>query len=119
VPTFKFSLSECYHYSRYDICAMFNTQRIFTDVLNGCYASYTRNSDTLDTKLLIRLLIKLDTIVIIYKYIMAQGSVVIRVTRNKAEGRGSRLDEVNKFFLIFLILAAALVSGVYSSSNRN
>jgi hypothetical protein len=54
-----------HHYSRYDIFAMFNTQRIYTDALNGCYASYTRNSDTLDTKLLVRLVIKFDTIVII------------------------------------------------------
>jgi hypothetical protein len=63
VPIFTFSLSECYHHSRYDICAMFNTQRIYPDAFYGCYASYNRNSDTLDTKLLIRLVIKLDSFV--------------------------------------------------------
>jgi hypothetical protein len=83
MPVFKFSLSECYHYSRYDICAMFNTHRIYPDALNGCYASYTRNSDTLGTKLLIRLVIKLDTIVIILTHIVARGSVVVKAPRHK------------------------------------
>jgi hypothetical protein len=32
---------------------------------------------------------------------------------------GSRPDEVNKFFSIYLILPAALGPGVYSPSNRN
>jgi hypothetical protein len=32
---------------------------------------------------------------------------------------GSRLDEVNDFFSIHLILPAALVPEVYSASNRN
>jgi hypothetical protein len=33
--------------------------------------------------------------------------------------KGSRLDEVNAFFPIYLILPAALSRGVYSASNRN
>jgi hypothetical protein len=32
---------------------------------------------------------------------------------------GSRPDEVNEFFSIYLILPAALGPGVYSASNRN
>jgi hypothetical protein len=32
---------------------------------------------------------------------------------------GSRLDEVNYFLSNYLILSAALDSGVYSASNRN
>jgi hypothetical protein len=32
---------------------------------------------------------------------------------------GSRLNEVNVFFSIYLILSAALGPGVYSASNRN
>jgi hypothetical protein len=32
---------------------------------------------------------------------------------------GSRLDEVNDFLSIYLILLAALGLGVYSASNRN
>jgi hypothetical protein len=32
---------------------------------------------------------------------------------------GLRLDEVNEFFLIYLILQAALGPGVHSASNRN
>jgi hypothetical protein len=32
---------------------------------------------------------------------------------------GSRLDEVNEFFSIYLILPAALDPGVYSVSNKN
>jgi hypothetical protein len=35
------------------------------------------------------------------------------------EVAGSRPDEVNAFFFIFLILPAALGPGVYSTSNRN
>jgi hypothetical protein len=44
------------------------------------------------------------------------------VLRNYATSRklpGSRPDEVNGFFSIYLILPAALGSGVYSASNRN
>jgi hypothetical protein len=55
----KCSLSERYHYSRYDICAIFSAHRICPDALYRCYASYTRNSDKSDTKLLIPYLIKL------------------------------------------------------------
>jgi hypothetical protein len=32
---------------------------------------------------------------------------------------GSRLNEVNEYFLIYLILLAALSPGVHSPSNRN
>jgi hypothetical protein len=32
---------------------------------------------------------------------------------------GSRPDELNKFFSIYLILLVALGPGVYSASNRN
>jgi hypothetical protein len=35
------------------------------------------------------------------------------------EVAGSRSDEVNTFFSVYLILPAALGSGVYSTSNRN
>jgi hypothetical protein len=35
------------------------------------------------------------------------------------EGSGLRPDEVNAFFLIYLILPAALGPGVYSASNKN
>jgi hypothetical protein len=35
------------------------------------------------------------------------------------EVAGSRLDEVNDFFSIYLILPAALGPGFYSASNRN
>jgi hypothetical protein len=50
----------------------------------------------------------------------ARGSVVVLshyATSRKVAG--SRPDEVNEFFSIYLILPAALGPGVYSASNRN
>jgi hypothetical protein len=82
---------------------MFNTQRIYPDALNGCYASYSRNSDTLDTKLLIRLVIKLDTIVIILTHLVARGSIVVKAPRHKPEGRGFETGWGDWIILIFLI----------------
>jgi hypothetical protein len=46
-------------------------------------------------------------------------SVAIEALYYKPKVAGSRPEEVNTFFLIYLILPAALGPGVYSVSNRN
>jgi hypothetical protein len=45
----------------------------------------------------------------------ARGSIVVEALCCKPEGAGSRPDEVNEFFPIYLILGP----GVYSASDRN
>jgi hypothetical protein len=47
-----------------------------------------------------------------------RGNVVIKAVATNRKVAGSILDEV-VFFLIYLILLAALGPGVYSASNRN
>jgi hypothetical protein len=47
----------------------------------------------------------------------ASGSVVVKALCYRTAG--SRPNEVNQFFLIYLILPATLGPGVYSASNRN
>jgi hypothetical protein len=47
----------------------------------------------------------------------ARGSVVVKELCYKPEGRG--FDSRGGFFFIYLILPAALGTGVYSASNRN
>jgi hypothetical protein len=61
----KFSVSECCNYSHSDICTMFSSDMINPSALYRCYASFTRNSDTLYRKLLIYFLIKLDVFITI------------------------------------------------------
>jgi hypothetical protein len=48
----------------------------------------------------------------------AYGSVVVKTLCYKPEGRGSKTDKVN-FFLVHLILPAALGPGVHSTSTRD
>jgi hypothetical protein len=45
------------------------------------------------------------------------GSIVIKALRYKPEGRG--FENRCNFFLIYLILLAALSHGIYLASNRN
>jgi hypothetical protein len=49
----------------------------------------------------------------------ARGSVVVKALCYKPEVAGSKPDEANELFSIYLILPAALGLGVYSSSNRS
>jgi hypothetical protein len=44
---------------------------------------------------------------------------VVEALFYKPKVEGSRLDEANEFFSIYLILPAALGPGVHSASNRN
>jgi hypothetical protein len=49
----KYSLSECCHYSRYEMFSIFSEHGMSPDALYRRYTSYTTNSYTLDTKLLV------------------------------------------------------------------
>jgi hypothetical protein len=48
-----------------------------------------------------------------------RGSVVVKALYYKPDDRGSRPDEGNVIFSVYLILPAALEPGVCSASNRN
>jgi hypothetical protein len=121
----KFSLSECCHYSRYDICAMFSAHNIPPDVLYRCYASCTSNPDTLYRKLLIPFRIKLVIFLTIKTHTHTHThthwgtcSVVDRLYATSRKVACSRPVEVNKCS-IYITFHSAQGPVVYSTCNRN
>jgi hypothetical protein len=126
----KFSLSECCHYSRYIICAMFSAHRITPVALYGYYTSSTRNTDTLYRKFFIPFLIKCDIFVKhthtrararthTHIYIGARCSVVLKSLCYKPGGRRFETLRGEWIFSICLILPASLGPGLNSASIRN
>jgi hypothetical protein len=86
--------SECCHYSRHYICALFSSHRITPYALYRCYASFARDSDNLYRKLLISFLTEHDIFVTInththtHTHIGALFSVVDKAACYLPEGRG-------------------------------
>jgi hypothetical protein len=61
----------------------------------------------------------LRSLIVVFLWGGALGSVMIKALCNKSEGRGLETRLGKLFFSTYIILPAALGPGVYSASNRN
>jgi hypothetical protein len=90
----KFSLSEYCNYCRNNIRTMVCAHKITLGALYRCYSSFTRNCDTLYSRLLIPFLIEFNFFVTIkththtHTYIEALCSVQDKAPLYQPEGRG-------------------------------
>jgi hypothetical protein len=69
--------------------------------------------------LLLLTVVVVVVVVVVVAIVRSHDSIVVKALyASRWKVAGSRPDEVNEFFSIYLILQAALVPGFYSASNR-